>query len=186
MNVIWRTILVHLLARRRVRTGHTLGLYDVGRVRLTTLPTDLDVVGHMNNGRYLSLIDLGRWDLLVRTGIAGAFRDRGWYAVVSAETITFRRSLHAWQRFEVESRILGYDERAVIMEHRCVAGGEVYARAVVRARVVKRRGGTVSHDELFTAVGMPTGQPGVPGWVDAWADATQLPSTRRPAPSVWN
>lgn len=183
---MWRTILVHLQAGWRLRRGERLGLYDVGRIRLTTLPTDLDVVGHMNNGRYLSLIDLGRWDLLVRTGIAAVFRAHGWYAVVSAETITFRKSLHAWQRFAVESRILGYDDRAVLLEHRCVVRGELYARAIVRARLVKRGGGTVHHDELFAAVGVPVGEPGVPDWLDAWANATRLPSTRRPAPSVWS
>ncbi len=33
------------------------------------LPTDLDVLGHMNNGVYLSIMDLGRMDLLQRSGI---------------------------------------------------------------------------------------------------------------------
>ena len=59
MNVIWRTLLVILAARRRVRRGQTLAPNEVGRVRLTTLPTDLDILRHMNNGRYLSLFDLG-------------------------------------------------------------------------------------------------------------------------------
>ncbi|MBN9173553.1 MAG: 4-hydroxybenzoyl-CoA thioesterase, partial [Microbacterium sp.] len=51
----------------RARRGERLSATDVGRIRLTTLPTDIDILMHMNNGRYLSLFDLGRWDLLVRT-----------------------------------------------------------------------------------------------------------------------
>ena len=72
MNVIWRTLLVILSARRRSRRGQTLAATAVGRIRLTTLPTDLDILRHMNNGRYLSLFDLGRWDLLIRTGLFDA------------------------------------------------------------------------------------------------------------------
>lgn len=186
VNVIWRTILVYLAARRRAQRGPTLEPAQVSRVRLTTLPTDIDVLRHMNNGRYLSLFDVGRWDLLVRTGMADVLRSNGWYAVVSAETITFRKSLRLWQRFDIESRLLGHDDRALYMEHRAVVGGEMYARAIVRARILKRSGGTVSHEELFAAFGQPEGVPDVEPWVHEWASASALPSTKRPAPSVWD
>jgi acyl-CoA thioesterase FadM len=186
VNVIWRTLLVHLAARRRLRRGQALEPSAVSRIRLTTLPTDIDILRHMNNGRYLSLFDLGRWDLLVRTGIWDAMSSHGWYAVVSSETVTFRKSLQLWQRFVIESRMLGHDDRAVYMEHRAVVDGEVYARAIVRARLLKKSGGTLSHDELFGAVGRPEGVPDVEPWVHEWAAASALPSTRRPAPSVWH
>ena len=53
-----------LQSRRRARRGERLDTWDVGRIRLRVLPTDLDVLGHMNNGVYLSIFDLGRFDLL--------------------------------------------------------------------------------------------------------------------------
>lgn len=177
--------MVMLRATVQARRGRRLAPTDVGRVTLTTMPTDLDLLRHMNNGRYLSLMDLGRWDLLIRTGLAGAMRRHGWYAVVSSETISFRKSLHPWQRFTLESRLLGHDEKAVYMEHRCVVDGEIYARAVLRARMMKRSGGTLSHDELFGAIGRPEGIPDVEPWVHEWAAASALPSTRAAAPSIW-
>lgn len=185
MNVIWRTLLVILAARRRARRGKTLDPTAVGTIRLTTLPSDIDILRHMNNGRYLSLFDLGRWDLLIRTGLFDAMKDRGWYAVVSSETITFRKSLQLWQRFVVESRLIGHDDKAVYLEHRAVVDGEIYARAIIRARMLKRGGGTLSHDELFAAVGRPEGLPDVEPWVHEWAAASALPPTRADAPSVW-
>ncbi|MDL9979290.1 acyl-CoA thioesterase [Microbacterium sp. ASV49] len=186
MNVIWRTILVHLSARRRLRRGERLEPTGVSRVRLTTLPTDIDILMHMNNGRYLSLFDLGRWDLLVRNGVWDAMKTNGWYAVVSAETITFRKSLQLWQRFDVESRLLGHDDKAVYMEHRAVVDGEVYARAIVRARMLAREGNRrITHEELFAAVGRPEGVPDIDPWVHEWAVASALPPTKAPAPNVW-
>lgn len=185
VNVIWRTLFVMWRARRRLRRGEHLAPGDVGRIRLTTLPTDIDVLRHMNNGRYLSLFDLGRWDLLGRTGMTDAMKRNGWYAVVSAETVTFRKSLQLWQRFDIESRMLGHDDKAVYLEHRAVVDGEIYARAIIRARMLKRSGGTLSHQELFAAVGRPEGLPDVEPWVHEWATASALPSTRAEAPSHW-
>jgi acyl-CoA thioesterase FadM len=185
VNVLWRTLLVMLRARLRRRV-RPLSPTAVSRIRVTTLPTDIDVLRHMNNGRYLSLFDLGRWDLLVRTGLMDATRKHGWYPVVSAETITFRKSLQLWQRFTIETRFLGHDDRALYLEHRAVVNGEIYARALIRARMLRRSGGTVDHAELFAAVGRPEGLPDVEPWVHDWAAASALPSTRRPAPSDWD
>ena len=126
---MWRTLIVMLTARRRLRRRGRLAPTGISRIRLTTLLTDIDLLLHMNNGRYLSLFDLGRWDLLVRTGLWDVMKTRGWYAVVSSETVTFRKSLNLWQRFDVESRMIGHDDKAVYLEHRAVVDGEVYARA---------------------------------------------------------
>jgi acyl-CoA thioesterase FadM len=186
VNVMWRTLIVMLTARRRLRRRGRLAPTGISRIRLTTLLTDIDLLLHMNNGRYLSLFDLGRWDLLVRTGLWDVMKTRGWYAVVSSETVTFRKSLNLWQRFDVESRMIGHDDKAVYLEHRAVVDGEVYARAIIRARMMKRSGGTLSHDELFAAVGRPEGVPEVDEWVHEWAAASALPPTRAEAPSVWS
>ena len=117
---MWRTLLFFFLARRRVRREGRMEPRSVTTIRLTTLPTDIDILRHMNNGRYLSLFDLGRWDLLVRTGMSDVMKKQNWYAVVSAETITFRKSLELWQRFDVESRLLGHDDHESVS----IAGGD--------------------------------------------------------------
>lgn len=185
VNVLWRTLFVMLRAKLRRRRRGTRPLTDVYRIRLRVLPTDIDLLRHLNNGRYLSLFDLGRWDMLEQAGLTDVFRARGWYPVVSSETITFRRSLDLWQRFDLETRWIGRDDRALYMEHRAVVDGEVFARAIVRARLLGP-GGPVPHDDLFAAVHVPEGLPEVDEWIHTWADAAALPSTRRPAPSIWD
>lgn len=186
MNVIWRTLLVIFRARRRLRKEGVIPADSIGHVRLTTLPTDIDLIGHMNNGRYASLFDLGRFDLLIRTGLWDAMSRRKWYAVVATETVTFRKSLQLWQRFTVESRLIGHDDRAVYLMHRAVVDGEIYTEMIIRARFLRRSGGIVSNEELFEAVGSPDTLAPLPQWVSDWAAASGLPSTKAPAPSVWN
>src|SRR6188768_1710455 len=142
--MIFRTALQWFRSRRRSK----LGVHDVAVTPFRVLPTDLDVLGHMNNGVYLSIMDLGRMDLLVRCGAWAQFSRLGYYPVVSSETITFRKSLQPWQRFTVETRMAGYDEKAAIVEQRFVVDGEIYAQGFVRGRFLKKSGGTVSLAEL--------------------------------------
>jgi len=186
VNVIWRTLLTLWLARRRHRREGDIDVLSVGRIRLTTLPTDLDLMRHMNNGRYLSLFDLGRFDMLIRTGIWDMMARKGWYPVVANQSITYRKSLHLWQRFEVETRVIAADERAVYIQHRAVVDGEIYAEVLVRGRFLRRSGGVLRMAEMFEALGTdPATVPAPEAWMTRWAEDVALPSTREPAPSLW-
>lgn len=186
VNVLWRTLLTIWHAKVMLRRKGPVAPSSIGRVKVRTLPTDIDLLGHMNNGRYGSLFDLGRFDLLIRTGIWDVAGRKGWYAVVASETITFRKSLELWQRFTIETRLLGHDDKSVYMIHRAVVKGEIYTEMIVRARFLRRSGGLVPLDELFEALGRPEGLPDVEPWVHDWAAASALPSTKAPAPSVWH
>lgn len=185
MNVWWRTLLTLMRARVLYRRRGPLPPDAVGRIRLRTLPTDIDLLGHMNNGRYASLFDLGRFDLLTRTGIWQTMDERGWYGVVASETVTFRKSLQLWQRFTVETRIIGHDDKSVFQMHRAVVDGEIYAEMVLRVRFLRKSGGIVPLEELFDALHRPDTLPEIPQWIHEWAAASALPSTRAQAPSIW-
>ena len=74
MHMFFRTLLhVLFLSRRKPDLGH----YDVARTNFITLPTDLDINRHMNNGVYFSIMDVARFDMLVRNGVWRAFREQG-------------------------------------------------------------------------------------------------------------
>ncbi|GAB3794494.1 thioesterase family protein [Humibacter antri] len=181
MHMLLRTILHAWISRFGKRIGH----YDVARTRFRVLPTDLDILKHMNNGVYLSIFDIGRFDMLRRNGVWQIFADRGWYPVVASETITFRKSLQLWQRFEVESRIIGFDAKAAYVQHRAVVHDEIYAEAFIKARFLKRSGGTVGIEEMLDAVGPAPAALELPEWLVRWGEDVRLPSTRDAAPSVW-
>jgi len=179
--MIYRTLFYLFRARRSPK----LHAHDVGRVSLRVLPTDLDTLRHVNNGIYLSLMDLGRTDLLVRSGIYATFKRLGYYPVVSNETVSFRRSLQPWQRFVLETRIVGYDAKAIFVEQRFVVDGELYAVGFIRARFLKKTGGTVTVAELADATGVDPSDVPVPEWLVRWSADVALPPSRATAPSIW-
>jgi len=188
MHMIFRT-LGHLwfVAPR----GPRLGFGDVSRSRFRVWPTDLDILNHMNNGKYLSIMDVGRFDLIQRNGALRVFKEQNWYPVVVGQTISYRKSLNPWKRFWIESRIIGFDDQAFYIEQRFVRPDrhgefEVYALAYVRGRILKKSGGVVYPNEIIEKTGADPEAFSVPAEVLAWGTATRLPSTRAEAPSVWH
>jgi len=162
------------------------GPFEIVTSTFRVLPTDLDVNGHMNNGRYLSISDLARFDMLSRGGVWRELMRRGWYPVITSSTITYRKPLNPWQKFDMESRLLGYDERNLYIEQRFVVDGEIHARLFVRGRFLKKSGGHVPMDELVELFGFPPQQLSEPKWLLQWGSDGALPSTKSPAPSEWN
>lgn len=166
-----------LLLRLRTRRARPLSLRDEARTPFRVTLTDLDPLRHVNNGKYLSMLDLGRMDLMLRSGFWQSLTDRGWYPVVAAQTITYKRSLTLGQRFELVTRVLGVDERSAYMEQTFTRRGTVVARAVVQARFLRTSGGTVSTEELMEALGGAPEDRTLPAWVHDWAGAVRISST---------
>jgi acyl-CoA thioesterase FadM len=181
VNLIFRTIIHLILSHRAPR----IDPHGVGSIRLRVLPTDIDVLGHMNNGVYPSLMDLGRIDVMIRSGVWKKMRAHGFYPVMANETITFRKSLPLWQRFEIESRIVGYDHKAVYVEQRFVVKDEIFAQGMTRARFLKKGGDVVSMRDLSELLGIDVSSPTPPAWIADWNDAVLLPGTKAAAPSIW-
>ncbi|WP_336857817.1 acyl-CoA thioesterase [Sinomonas albida] len=180
MHLLLRTLLLLVTSGRRP----PLSLWGTSSLPLRVYPTDIDIALHVNNGMYFSLMDLGRFDLMVRAGAWRRMRAKGWKPVVNLETITFRKSLTLWQRYTIETRIIGVDERAIYFEQRMVARGEVYARAYIATRLVSPKG-PVSNEEIFAEVGPPPVDLELPEFLHRWREENALPSTRRPAPHAW-
>ncbi len=183
MHMLPRTLL-HLNVKAKAK-GKT-ALHGVSKTTFRVMPTDLDVLMHMNNGKYLSLLDIARFEWIARAGLLQTMRQRGWYTVVGSQAITYRKSLQLFQKFTVETKLLGVDERACYIEQRFVRNGEIYARAYVAGRFLKRGGGTLPMSEVAEAIGIDPADFPLPEDLQHFASTLRLPSTRSAAPSVWH
>lgn len=172
MNLWFRMLALWLRNRRAPRSN----VWDTISTPFRVAPSDLDVLRHMNNGKYLTIMDLGRVDLMQRAGMWDALNQRGWYPVVAGQTITYRRSLKLGQRFDLQTRVVGFDDRWIFLEQAFVVGDAVHARAAVRARFLKRTGGSVEHDELEDLVGGFPDHLELPEWMIDWTENTKINS----------
>lgn len=176
--------LVYELLTWRLRTKENW--WAVGRRTFRVWPTDLDVFKHMNNGVFLTLQDVSRYDLALRSGAWQRWKKLGWYPVVVAETVTFRKSLTLWQSFDIESKIIGWDDQAFYFDQRFVVADEIYTRAIVRVRFLKKSRGILTPMEVIEGTGgYHDEHPVLPEWIKQWAAGTSLPKGKEPAPNVW-
>lgn len=170
MNLYLRMLLLWLKNRR----ARKVSVWDTVTTTFRVVPTDLDVLLHMNNGKYLTLMDLGRVDLMQRAGLMGELDERGWFPVVAGQTITYRRSLKLWQRFHLDTRVVGMDDRWIYLEQTFRVRDVVHARAQVRSRFLKRAGGSVTLDEMTDLVGGMPEDLVVPDWMQEWTRITRV------------
>lgn len=181
---LWLRLLYEKLTWR-LRTKESW--FAVGRRTYRVWPSDLDVFNHMNNGVYLTLMDLSRYDMGLRSGIWKKWNKLGWYPVVVASTITFRKSLMPWQSFDIESRVIGWDDQAFYFEQRFVVADEIYSKAIVRIRFLKRKRGILTPMEVLEGTGGWDGhRPELPQWVKDWSVSAALPKGKEAAPSLWH
>jgi acyl-CoA thioesterase FadM len=165
MNLFFRLIWILLFSKYREKCN----ILGPCLTPFICWPTDLDVLRHMNNGRYLSILDLGRVDLLMRAGLADKIRNNKWYPVVVAETIRFKKSLKTFDQFFVETTVLGWDNKAFILQQRFLKNNECYAEAIIKARFLKAAGGSVSPAAILAlSADSPAVSPVLPEWIQAW------------------
>lgn len=118
-------------------------------LRFRVWPNDLDVNVHMNNGRFLSIMDLGRFDLSFRTKLGWAMLRNRWQPLVGGITMRYRRSLAPFEPYELHTRLLGWDEKWVFLEQRFLKrDGDLAAEGVVKA-LFRGKAGNVPMAEVL-------------------------------------
>ena len=148
--MLFRLLAVLVASALRPRPG----FLDECAITLRVWPNDLDSNLHMTNSRYLLAMDIGRWDLVVRTGFWRELWRRRWFPVVGSATLRFRRPLDPFQRYRLVTRLVAWDEKWGFIEQRFERDGHVYAVGRVKALFRGPRG-QVATAALLAAAGHP-------------------------------
>ncbi len=155
MNLYFRLIIVlmsGLLSRTRT------SIMDVHALWFRVLPNDLDTNLHMNNGRYLTIMDLGRTDALLRSGLVKKVISEKWMPVIAGVSMIYRRSLSPFEKYRLETHLIGWDEKWVYMEQTFIRqNGDVAVRGYVKATFL-RKGVRVASADIAAAANY-TGTP---------------------------
>lgn len=130
-------------------------------------PWDLDPWRELNNGRTLTLFDLGRIPMSVRMGFDRVAKAKGWGITVAGNSTRYRRRVTVFQKLTQVSRVLGWDARFVYLEQSFWRDGDCTASMLLRSAFI-RKGGMVPPHEVLEALGQPTESPELPDWVKDW------------------
>lgn len=161
-----------LAIRQKLLPLPRIGLFADDTIRMRVWPQDIDFNFHLNNSRYLIFMDYGRIRLMAATGILDpALRER-WRPLVGSVSITYRRSLALFARFELTTRILCWDEKWFYMEQVFRTGEGLAAIAWVKG-LFRAKGGNVEPQRLVNMIAPGTLSPPVPDSLRQWNALTR-------------
>lgn len=139
-------------------------------IPLLAWPWDIDVFLDLNNGRVLTLFDLGRFGLFQRMGVLKTLKSRGWYGTVAGTVIRYRKRITVFQKLELRTRVIGWDDRFTYFEQAFWRGEDCMAHAVIRTAITSGRG-IVPTAEVTEALGLGPDSPPLPDWIAHWTQA---------------
>jgi len=118
---------------------------------LRVLPNDIDINLHMNNGRYLTICDLTRVDMFIRTGLAKTMIKEKWIPVISEHTMKYKKALTIFQKYTIKMEVVGWDDKSFKMLHTFVVDDRVIAEGTSLGVIVSK-GGVVPPLEVMEKV----------------------------------
>lgn len=145
-----------------------IGLHDTHVSRHTCMPWDIDLWNELNNGRTLTLYDLGRIPLAVRSGMWATLSRNKWGMTVAGCMVRYRRRILMFETFEMRSRAIGWDDKFFYIEQSLwKKHGECANHAVYRTAII-HKGKLVPAPEVMAAHDSSIQSPDLPEWLQSW------------------
>ncbi len=152
------------------RKADGLGILDTHISHHICWPWDLDLWRELNNGRTLTLYDLGRVPMATRMGLSGAVLKNRWGMAVAGASVRYRKRVTVFQKIQMRTRVVGWDDRFVYIEQSMWRGDTCTSHILLRTAVTGKHG-IVPPDKVVAAMGITVDRPQLPDWVQTWIDA---------------
>ncbi len=152
-----------------------LDLFDTHVSHHRIWPLDIDPWMELNNGRTLTLYDLGRLPLFARMGLLKATRKSGMFFTVAGASVRYRARIRPLDKVEMRSRVIGFDDRFTYIDQSLWLGETCANQVLIRTAVARRGKGIVSPGQALREMGFEAQSPELPDWVKNWiaAEATR-------------
>ncbi len=134
-------------------------------------PWDIDLWLELNNGRSLTLYDLGRIPLAGRVGLIATLRRNRWSLTMAGVSVRWRQRVRPFERVEMRSRCVGWDNRFVYLEQSMWKRDGTCASQALYRSAVTGKSGIVPPADVIAALGHDGTSPALPDWVGAWISA---------------
>lgn len=148
-----------------------LNLLDESVLDLRVLPNDVDV-SKITNDRYSAIMDLGRLDLAFRCGLRSAMFKYKWIPVATYNTIRFRYPLKLFQKYQLRTRVIWWNDTTFFWEQNFVRDGRILATGHVCATVINN--GIVPSKDILAIIDPEIIRPDKPEIVTRLIEAETL------------
>ncbi|SHH45325.1 acyl-CoA thioesterase [Cognatishimia maritima] len=159
---------------QRAKSLPELGIYDTHISTHRCWPQDIDMWMELNNGRTLTMYDLGRIPMAVRMGLMDTLKRERWGLTVAGSVVRYRRRILPFEKFEMRSRGLCWDDKFLYVEQSIwKMNGDCANHAVFRTAVTDAKG-IVKPARVADAMGHHEASAAPPEWVAQWIKAEDI------------
>ncbi len=152
------------------RKAERLSLLDTHVSHHRCWPQDIDLFMEMNNGRILTILDLGRTALAYRVGLMDVLKQQRWGLTMAGVSVRYRKRIRPFVKFRVVSKAVGWDDKFMYLDQSIWIGEECAVQALYRSALTDKNG-LVRPDRLLEVITVEEPQPPLPDWVQNWVDA---------------
>ncbi len=140
---------------------------EEGEISFYIRPWDIDVFFELNNGRILTLFDLGRFELGIRCGLMKTLSQKKWGLAVAGSTIQYRKRVRMFQKVTIRTKFIGRDEKWIYAAQSMWVKGKPTSAALFRTCITNANG-VVPTDEVLAAMGKTEFKNKFPEWAKEW------------------
>lgn len=137
-----------------------MDILDESVITLTVLPNDIDI-RKISDDRYFALMDLGRMDIVFRTGLLKSMLRNKWLPLVTFNTLRFRYPLKVFQRYQLITKIVWWDDKTFYWKQTFARKGRVVATGYVCGTALGPHG-PVPSSQILSELGQSVTKPSQP------------------------
>ncbi|MDG1842633.1 MAG: acyl-CoA thioesterase [Crocinitomicaceae bacterium] len=156
--------LARVLLSSKFKTKLNFYSRDSDSIPMMVLPQDIDPFMELNNGRYVTLLDLGRYGYGSRVNINAFLKRQKWSLTITGTYNEYRYRLRLFQRFVLKTKIIGYDENWFYFFQKIERNGKTHMASVVKYAFTSKNG-IVKPKEVVEAMGEPYDPTQLPSWI---------------------
>lgn len=130
-------------------------------------PWDVDMFLEVNNGRILTLYDLGRFDLSIRVGLARHLKNNRWGLVVAGSSVRYRRRVRMFDKVTIRTQVVAFEERWIYIVQSMWVRGEPVSSVLLRTGITAK-GQVITTASILEALGIESWKAEPVGWVKDW------------------
>lgn len=147
--------------------SHPVGVDDICEINFRCMPWDLDIFMEMNNGRVLTLYDLGRFDFSIRSGLSKLLKSNRWGLAVAGSTVRYRKRIRMFDKVSMHTQMMGYDERWIYIEQSMWVDGQPASSVLLRTAIT-HQGKMIPSQNVLDAMGISDWKPEPSQWLLDW------------------
>ena len=139
-------------------------LYEESKIKLRVFPQDIDPFMELNNGRYVTLLDLGRFGYGANAKISKFLKEHKWSLTIVGTYNEYRFRLRLFQKFTLKTKIIGYDEKWFYFFQKAERNNKTHMASVVKFAFTSKKG-IVFPKEVIKAMGEEYNPDKLPSWI---------------------